>query len=1005
MKLSFLLILLTGTAGLLLADANPIRNSSFELGRAEFGIRRYVRQGNPKHFQEPVFDTTEKIHGKQSIRFDNPGGDVIELVSREYKLIPGRVYTFSWYMKSSEPVDIRAGQYAGEMVTPTFSDWSMFTARNFRTSTQWKRHSITFTAKGKRSWYFTFFRWDRKGKPSSASVWFDALQIREGKDLLPYAPSAPAEGAVCGDRRVRFPGETLPCELRLVNYTDRPRPIHARLEIRDTLMPEIPFPGRTISQTVPPNGTLTLPLDTETRRFGHFRLSGLLEGDGFRQGLGDWFFTEIPRPQNRPINPKKEFATGINSNLGIPFKGIIPNAFRTMNGGGDPEFAEFLKRSGVVFLRLHDSGLQWKLMEPEPGNFDWTLSDDRFQFARRNGFALMPVFGNMLYLRDWGNEKRVFSPLPDWLLKSPATVIHKMKGLWDGVSPDPAAWTRLAEAISSHYKGQIAAYEITNEPNIALPGAKEYIPYLKSAAQIIKRNDPDALIIGGGLTTDYGGKTDQFLTDMGKSGVLKYCDALSFHPYASPLDSSPLSAQSALRNLRDLLKNYAPDLPIWNTELYYIGPAPSAHYAVAGRASHAQHLLRRTLIDLGEGVARTMPIADEQFLQNELAPHWELGDGMVHSGYIPHDLYTGQSVASHLLNGAAPMERFQWPSGATGYLYRMRNGQQLAAVWKAPDAQNFILELPDGEFEVLDMYLNAIPSRKTIPLSEFPVFLRGKNLRNDLKKAQLRGVLSFRILAAFPFLQNRRRTLLLEIQNLSPNKITAVVRPDFSEKPQTAEMEINGKALFFFPGAEQAIPGKTKVYLADGERNFTLTLPPFRRKLLRDGETGHGKGFSFTASGTKEGLHLTVTVRDVERGPRKADAPWNGDSIELFFDSAPLTNPGDAHAGKSVRRLFLAPPSSNGLPELKSTLGMNAENIRSEITMSRNGYQANARIPWSELGMKSSGLLGLDIKINNTTPDGRLSSEIWSGTSNNHRFRNGYGLWHPAQQTGKAQAE
>ena len=84
---------------------------------------------------------------------------------------------------------------------------------------------------------------------------------------------------------------------------------------------------------------------------------------------------------------------------------------------------------------------------------------------------------------------------------------------------------------------------------------------------------------------------------------------------------------------------------------------------------------------------------------------------------------------------------------------------------------------------------------------------------------------------------------------------------------------------------------------------------------------------------------------------------------------------------------------------------MNVENIRSEITMTRDGYQANARIPWSELGMKSSGLLGLDIKINNTTPDGRLSSEIWSGTSNNHRFRNGYGLWHPAQQTGKAQAE
>lgn len=195
MKFPFLPLLLLGTAGTLLADANPIRNSSFELGRAEFGIRRYVRPGNPKRFQEPVFDTAEKIHGKQSLRFDNPGADMIELVSREYKLVPGKVYTFSWYMKSSEPVDIRAGQYVGEMVTPTFGDWSMFTARNFRTSTEWKRYSFSFTAKGKRSWYFTFFRWDLNGKPSTATVWFDALQVREGKDLLPYAPSAPVEGA------------------------------------------------------------------------------------------------------------------------------------------------------------------------------------------------------------------------------------------------------------------------------------------------------------------------------------------------------------------------------------------------------------------------------------------------------------------------------------------------------------------------------------------------------------------------------------------------------------------------------------------------------------------------------------------------------------------------------------------------------------------------------------------------------------------------------------------
>ena len=38
-----LLLFLLGIGGTLSADVNPIRNSSFELGRAEFGIRRFVR--------------------------------------------------------------------------------------------------------------------------------------------------------------------------------------------------------------------------------------------------------------------------------------------------------------------------------------------------------------------------------------------------------------------------------------------------------------------------------------------------------------------------------------------------------------------------------------------------------------------------------------------------------------------------------------------------------------------------------------------------------------------------------------------------------------------------------------------------------------------------------------------------------------------------------------------------------------------------------------------------
>ena len=993
MKNLFILFFAACTA---FAGTNPIHNSSFELGRADFGISRYIRPENRKVFLEPVFDTKEKIHGRQSIRFDNPGADMIELVSREYKLIPGRSYTFSWYMKSSAPVAIFVGQYCGE-ATPASKIWKTTASRVFRSSSEWKRYSFTFTAKGRKSWYFTLFRWEAEGKQNTATLWLDALQLEEGNSPTKYMPRSGIEAAFCGDKRVRLRGETLPCDLRIVNYTPREQNVRVNLNIRDTLMPEIVFPSQTISRNIPPNAEISIPVATETKRYGHFRLSGSMESGSGATPVGEWIFTEIPVPPKWKPGLLKGFATGLNCDFGMPTYGPFPCAYRAICSS-DKQYMEFLRNSGTRLLRVHDGELSWKTLEPEPGKFNWAIADEHFQSALENGFALMPVLGNMFYLRDKRKQKRVNSPLPGWLLRSPGTRIHKMKGAWDGVSPDPRAWERFATTMALRYKGKIAAYEITNEPNIALPSAREYIPYLRSASEIIRKCDPETLVIGGGLTTDYDGKTNQFLKDMGESGVLKFCDALSFHPYASPLDSSPIPAHEAIRSLRNLLDRYAPNLPLWNTELYYIAPASASYYTIKASATHAPHLLRRYLIDLGEGIECSVLIQSSQLLQNELAPHWELGERFCYSGCIPHDRYTGQSVASYLLNGAKAIERLHWPSGATGYLYKMRNGMELAAFWKSSDSQPFVLELPEGEFEILDMYLNPINNRKEIALSEFPVFLRGRNLQNCMKNAQLRGAVSFRILSAFQFLRNHQPTLLLAVQNISSNKITAVVRPDFCVRPQTAEMEINEKTIFLFPCAKNGLSGSTKVYLSDGERNFTLSLPLLQRKLLRSGETGKGDSFSFTATSTETGLQMEIVVYDSERGPRKADTPWEGDSIELFFDSAPLQDPGEIHAGKNVRRLILAPPSSNGLPEQIKALGMNTANIRTKLIETDNGYRAETHIPWSELGMKSPNILGLDVKINNITRKERLSTEVWSGTSRNYRFRNRYGLWHPSSE-------
>ena len=812
---------------------NCIINSSFELGRAEYGIHRFIRSGVEGKFIEPVCDTAEKIHGKQSLRFNNPNADAIELFTREYKLDSGKTYTFSFYMKSSKKINIRAGQFAGEIINYQKGDWGLFSTKYFQIGKTWKRYSFSFEAKGQRGWYFTQFRWgNNNGIANNATVWIDAIQVNEGEKVLNYTPIDPVEAAICGDLRVRIRGKVLPCEFRAVNYSNQDAELKAEMKVSDTMFPEKKFALRKLKINVPAGTVVNKAVETNTGCYGHFKLSGNYIAAGRKQPLGAWFFAEIPQyDKSFKYDVKKDSVTGINSSIGrsgYRNQDQIPASFLTMNGSSVQTFGKFLQDTGIKLLRVHGGGFEWKYMEPAPVKFDWTDSDKMVDFADSYGMKLIPVLGNMFYLRDRNGKKRNGSSLPDWLLKSPATVRHPLRGVWDGISPDPAAWKRFVTAVVARYKGRIPAYEITNEPNIALPGAKEYIPYLISSGKIIKKYDPSAAVVGGSITTDLGGKTDKFLNEMGSSGSLKYCDAVSFHPYSSPLASSPSSAVSAIKGLRRIADVYSPGIALWNTELYYIGPAPSAFYAAATRATHAQHLLRRNLIDMGENVKQSLIITDGQLLINELIPHWELGDTWGHNGYVPHDLYVGLSIASFLLNGTVPVKTFHWPFGACGYIYKKRDGRMFAAVWSGIKKQKFTLNLPTNNIKLYDMFMNPIKNSGTLKLSDYPVYVFGK----DLDQLKLETQQAAKVGQAFMSLENGKKVLNLEIINTSAGDVELAVRPDFMEKPQIIKLGVNKSGIVKFRNFDNVDTAKSLVYIADDKKKYQSTVTGTAKEYL-----------------------------------------------------------------------------------------------------------------------------------------------------------------------------
>jgi len=971
---------------------NAIRNSSFELDRAEYGIHRYIRPGRETEnkFIEPVFDPVEKVHGKQSIRFDNMNADAIELVSREYQLDPRKQYTFSFYMKSNKPITVRAGQFAGKFIDERRSDWTLFTMQYFSIKTEWTRYHFSFNIKDDRGWYFTQFRWGNiNGAENDATVWIDAIQVNEGNEPVDYTPLANVEAALVGDKRVILPEKPISCSMDVINYTSSELDFSSTLQTEDTVFPDKKFKTQTFHSSIPGGGRLSIPVEATGGQFGHFCLKGTYSTADMTASLGPCFFAEIPATDQSAYDLKKEFTVGINTSLersGHRTIDQIKDSFRTMNGTNKEMFGQFIHQTGVKLVRIHEGGLSWKDIEPESGVYNWTVADETVDFMNRHHLNIMPVLGNMFYLRDdpATNQKRVKSSLPKWLLDSPKTIRHPMKGKWDGISPDPEAWQRFVSAVASRYKGKIPAYEITNEPNIALPSANEYIPYLQSSTRIIRQLDPAALIVGGSVTTDFGGKQSKFLSDLIHSGSIDNCDAISFHPYDSPLSFSRVSAQSSIQELKDLCRQSESDVALWNTELYYIGPPPTA------LNTHAHHLLRRLLIDCGENIKTSMTINCGQLIQNELAPHWQLGTEWAANGYVPHDLYVGISVGASLLNGTSPVMRFNWPKHTCGYIYLRKDGEQFAAVWCREDSPAYTMSMPEGEYRCYDMFMNPIGKTQSVKLCPYPVFIFG----HDLDKCVLKTDKPIQIEKSFITYDRNTAVLNMQVLNIAAKPVIASIRPEFCENSQNVNLAINEKGIAAFPLPIGYDLQKTVIIVSVDGGDYSIPLRHLFRKTIRDGETFFDDKFSFSTTADSENWCLTIDVHDSVVGNRIDGQPWNGDSIELFFDSSPLENMDNTSYGKTNSRVFIAPKSANGLTEFKSAWSINVKNLDIQIDKNKDGYQAKVSIPWKVLGIQYGQPLGFDIKVNDNDGGSENTSSIWSGNENN-RYRDRYGLWFP----------
>lgn len=207
--------------------------------------------------------------------------------------------------------------------------------------------------------------------------------------------------------------------------------------------------------------------------------------------------------------------------------------------------------------------LNWATVEPEAGRFRWTDPDNILRAAEgANAKLLMRIHG-----------------VPNWARPADTTLSHPPTDLAD--------FGRFMQAVAERYRGQVAAYEIWNEPNLNYewgyrqPNPAEYTALLQVAYRAIKAVDPAAKVVSGGLAPTGDGNPPEalgvvdFIEGMYEAGAKGYFDALGSHPYTyghgpdydnpAEITFNQVAAQRAV-----MLAHNDGETPIWITEMGWV---------------------------------------------------------------------------------------------------------------------------------------------------------------------------------------------------------------------------------------------------------------------------------------------------------------------------------------------------------------------------------------------------------------------------------------------------
>lgn len=266
-------------------------------------------------------------------------------------------------------------------------------------------------------------------------------------------------------------------------------------------------------------------------------------------------------------------------------------------------YAENIRAAGELGVTSLRVDLNWQMVEPQPGRFNWTITDRMVKEARAKHLEILFV---LKPISAWGTTRK-----------------SRASGIYNSASAprDMAQWTSLVSALAVRYRDQGVSYEIGNEVNgqAFWDGTQqEYLALLRASYGAIKGADPRARVLsaamGCGVSRNFTGaeagealrRHDGWLRPILATGAF---DVVAVHDYYYPGEAAEngFSFQSYLDHVRQLMKEAGvDDRPIWITEMGFAGSSGYAggHQPAGSPDKQAQGLAEAYRQAADSGVER-----------------------------------------------------------------------------------------------------------------------------------------------------------------------------------------------------------------------------------------------------------------------------------------------------------------------------------------------------------------------------------------------------------------